>query len=95
MQLNLLHRYSFKRINNRQLLKTLQGKEEIAPNEQILLFPQCFLLNQKIVSPFCKTFDIISLFAAELDEPKTGMIYLSKLLSFVKVFNSLPHNPDF
>ena len=27
-------------------------KEEIACNEQFLLFQQCFLLNQKIVSPF-------------------------------------------
>ena len=28
------------------------GKVEIARNEQFLLFPQCFLLNQIIVSPF-------------------------------------------
>ena len=44
------------------------GKEEIARNEQFLLFPQCFLLNQKIVSPFVNIFDIISLFAAELED---------------------------
>ena len=37
----LLHRYSFGRINNRQLLKTYW---EI--DEQFLLFQQCFLLNQ-------------------------------------------------
>ena len=49
------------------------GNEEIALNEQFLLFPQCFLLNQKIVSPFVIIFDIISLFAAELEEPKIGM----------------------
>ena len=49
------------------------GKEEIARNEQFLLFPQCFLLNQKIVSLFVNIFDIISLFAAELEEPKIGM----------------------
>ena len=49
------------------------GKEEIARNEQFLLFIQCFLLNQKIVSPFVIIFDIISLFAAELEEPKIGM----------------------
>ena len=49
------------------------GKEEIARNEQFLLLPQCFLLNQKIVSPFINTFDIISLFAAELEEPKIGI----------------------
>ena len=48
-------------------------KEEIARNEQILLFPQCFLLNQKIVSPFVNIFDIILLIAAELEEPKIGM----------------------
>ena len=46
----LLHKYSFRRINNRQLLKTLWEKEEIACNKQLILFPQCFLLNQIIVS---------------------------------------------
>ena len=49
------------------------GKEEIARNEQFLLFPQCFLLNQKIVSPFVNISDIISLFAAELEEPDIGI----------------------
>ena len=49
------------------------GKAEIARNEQSLLFPQCFLLNQIIVSPFVHIFDIISLFAAELKEPKIGI----------------------
>ena len=44
------------------------GKEEIARNEQFLLFPQCFLLNHIIVSPFF--FYIISSFAAELEGPK-------------------------
>ena len=53
--------------------KRIVGKEEIARNEQFLLFPQCFLLNQKIVSPFVNIIDIISLFAAELEEPNTGM----------------------
>ena len=42
------------------------GKGEIAHNEQFLLFPQYFLLNQIIVSPFVHIFDIISLFVAEL-----------------------------
>ena len=32
-----------------------------------------FLLNQIIVSPFVHIFDIISLFAAELEEPKIGI----------------------
>ena len=47
-------------------------KGEIARDEQFLLFPQCFLLNQVIVSPFVYIFDIISLFAAEFEEPKIG-----------------------
>ena len=49
------------------------GKEEIASNEQFLLFPQCFLLNQKIVFPCVNIYDIIFLFAAEFEEPKIGM----------------------
>ena len=48
-------------------------KEEIACYEQFLLFPQCFPLHQIIVSLFVHIFDIISLFAAELEEPKTGI----------------------
>ena len=47
------------------------GKEriaEIACNKQFFLFLQCFLLNQKIVSPLVN----IS-FAAELEEPKIGI----------------------
>ena len=50
------------------------GKEEIARYEQFLLFPQCFLLNQKMVSPFVNIFDIISLFAAEAEDPKIGIL---------------------
>ena len=53
--------------------ENIVGKGEIARNEQFLLFPQCFLLNQVIVSPFVHIFDIISLFAAELEEPKIGL----------------------
>ena len=49
------------------------GKEEIARNEQFLLCPQCFLLNRIIVSPSFHIFDIISLFATVLEEPKIGM----------------------
>ena len=48
------------------------GKGEIARNEQFLLFQQCFQLNHIIVSPFVYIFDIKSLFAAELEEPKIG-----------------------
>ena len=49
------------------------GKEEIARNKQFLLFQQCFLLNQIIVSTSVHIFDIISLFAAELEQPKIGI----------------------
>ena len=57
------------------------GKEEIARNEQFLLFPQCFLFNQKLVSPFINIFDIISLFDAEFVEPKIGMLGIGLNLS--------------
>ena len=57
-------------MNTRKLLKTLWEKGEIARNEQFLLFPQCFLLNQIIVSPFVHIFDIISIIAAEWKDPK-------------------------
>ena len=53
--------------------ENIVGEEEIAHKEQFLLFPQSFLLNQKIVSPFVNIFDIISLFPVELEEPKIGM----------------------
>ena len=52
--------------------ENIVGKEEIACNKQFLLFPQYFLLNQKIVSPFVNIYDIISLFAAELKKPQIG-----------------------
>ena len=52
--------------------ENIVGKEEVACNK-LLLFRQCFLLNQKIVSPFVNIYEIISLFAAELEEPKIGM----------------------
>ena len=51
----------------------IMGKEEIAHNKQFLLFPKCLLLNQKIVCSFVSIFDIISVLAAELQEPKIGM----------------------
>ena len=52
--------------------KNIVGKEEIARNEQFLLFPQCFPLDQKIVIPHLSIF-VISLFDAEMEEPKVGM----------------------
>ena len=51
--------------------ENIVGKEEIALSEQFLLFQQCFLLNHNC-TPFVHIFDIISLFAAELEEPKIG-----------------------
>ena len=48
--------------------ENIEGKREIASNEQFLLFPLCFLLNQIIASPF-----VIYLFAAEFEEPKVGI----------------------
>ena len=48
-------------------------KEEIACIEQFLHFPQCFLLNQIILALFVHIFDIISVLAAELEEPKIGI----------------------
>ena len=53
--------------------ENIVGKEEIARNEQFLLFLQRFLLNQIIISPFVHIFDIISLFAAELEESEIGI----------------------
>ena len=53
--------------------ENIAGKGEIACNKQFLLSPQCFLLNQIIVSPFVNIFDIISLLAAEFEKPKIGI----------------------
>ena len=50
--------------------ENIVGKGDIACKEQFILFPQCFLLNQIIVSLFVHIFDILSLFAAEFEEPK-------------------------
>ena len=79
----LLHRYSFQHINNRQLLKTLWEKKKFlvtssfffsnyvfSPIRKLYLF----LPNQKIVFPFVNIFEIISLFAAELEEPIIGIL---------------------
>ena len=57
----------------RNAFENIVEKGEIARNEQFLLFPQCFLLNQIIASPFAYIFDIISLFADEFEEPKIGI----------------------
>ena len=49
------------------------GKAEIARNEQFLLFPLCFILNQVIISPIVHIFEVISLVAAEFEEPTIGI----------------------
>ena len=49
------------------------GKGQTAREEQFLFFPQCFQLSQVSISPFVHIFDIISLFAIELEEPKIGI----------------------
>ena len=53
--------------------ENIVGKGEIARNEQSLLFPQCFLLYQIPESAFVHIFDIISLYAVELEEFKIGI----------------------
>ena len=53
--------------------ENIVGKGEIAHNKQFLLFPQWFLLHQISVSPFVHIFDIVSLFAVEMEESKTGI----------------------
>ena len=53
--------------------ENIVGKGKIARNEQFLLFPQCFLLNQLTVSPFVHIFAIIPFFAAELEKPRIGI----------------------
>ena len=53
--------------------ENIAGKEEIARNEQFLLFPPCFLLNLIIAPHLSVFFDIIFLLAADLEEPKIGI----------------------
>ena len=53
--------------------ENIVGEGEIARNKQFLLFPQCFQLNPINISPFVHIFDIISLLASELEEPKIAI----------------------
>ena len=53
--------------------ENIVGKGEIARNEQFLLFTHFLLHVQTIVSPFVHIFDIISLFAAEMEASKIGI----------------------
>ena len=79
-------------------IENIVGIQEIACNEQFLLFPKCFLLNRIIVPPFVHIFDIIFSFAAKLEEPKIGigkglqtlqmtiLIYIVNLIKMVDFF---------
>ena len=81
---------------NLTAFENIVGKEEIARNEQFLLFPKCFLLNQKIVSPFVNIFDIISLFSALLEEPKISMWGKGLICCLVKSYRAIhPHDSIF
>ena len=66
----LLHRYSFWCINNRQILKTLWEKEKLLVMSNFSFSHNVFLLYLFL---HLSTFDIISLFAAELEECKIGI----------------------
>ena len=74
------------------VFENIVGKGEIAANKQFLLFPQCFLPNQIIVSPFVHIFDIISLFAAELEEPKTVISGKGLTHSLIQHFETVPNS---
>ena len=67
--------------------ENIVGKEEIARNEQFLLFPQCFLLYQIIACPFVHIFDKIYLLAAELEEPKIGISHKGLTTMFWNLYN--------
>ena len=72
--------------------ENIVGKGEIACNDQFLLFPQCFQLNQITVSPFVHIFDIKSLFAAELEEPKIGIS--GKGFKSFEIMTCIKHNSE-
>ena len=70
----LLNKYSFCTFAHQQqtAFENIVGKEEIAYNEQFLLFPMFFAQSDNCTS-FVHIFDIIVLFATELEEPKIGI----------------------
>ena len=53
--------------------ENIEGKEEIARNVQFLLFPTMFSIQSCNCIPIFHIFDIITLFAAKLEEPKIGI----------------------
>ena len=94
---NGLTLYSIDTHQQQTAFENIVEKGEIACNEQFLLFPQCFLLNQTISSPFVHIFDIIVifLFAAEFEEPKAifervikcqGCLLIMLIVTFCFIF---------
>ena len=73
--------------------ENIVGKGEIARNEQFLLFPQCFILNQIIVSPFVHNFDVISLFSAEFEESEIGISGKGLTLHYTQLLMLLGKKP--
>ena len=59
-------------------------KEKMLVKSNFSFFQQYFLLNQMIVSSFAYIFDIKSLFAAEMEEPKINIS--GKGLKVSKIF---------
>ena len=53
--------------------ENIVGKEEIALNKQFILFPTVFSTQSDNCTPFVRIFDIIFLFAAELEKPEIGI----------------------
>ena len=55
------------------LRKHCGNRTNCSKKNKFLLYPQCFPLNQVTVPPFVHIFDIVSLFAAEFEEPEIGV----------------------
>ena len=71
--------------------ENIVGKREIARDEQFLLFPTMFSTQSDNCIPICPYFDIISVFAVELEEPEIGISGEGLKLSNVsKLSLSLP-----
>ena len=61
------------------------GKQEISRNEQFLLFPQCFLLDEMIESPFVHNFYTISLFVAVFESLKSAYLVKGYHFCFIPI----------
>ena len=64
--------------------ENIVGKEEIAHNEQFLLFPQCFLLNQVTLFPFVHIFDITSEVATMMESVFSLTTAILRILNVLK-----------